>query len=215
MRSFHDYYLELSGQLAEHYAIDCVAEMAPTFSPVDERLVQCIWTEQLVHAERLATVSGLPLKVIRAGEWNTGPGPDFLNAAGRKRLETKTRRLQEQLRGESFEQAFYQSLMTTMGQRGGKALYFLLAKRTPIVELRDFLNDAPPQNRAILLEAIFLHVAGLTPDADRRAKLDGEECAHLARLEELWRLVEGYFSGADAQGGEEPGQVLDGGFYGR
>ena len=61
--------------------------------------------------------------------------------------------------------------MTTMGQRGGKALYFLLAKRTPIEELRDYLSDAPTADRALLLEAIFLHVAGLTPAPDRREKL--------------------------------------------
>lgn len=47
---------------------------------LDERLVQAIWSDQLVRSEELATASGKALRVIEPGRWNTGRGPDFLDA---------------------------------------------------------------------------------------------------------------------------------------
>jgi hypothetical protein len=47
---------------------------------LNERLVQAIWNDQLVRASELATASGKQLEVIEPGRWNTGRGPDFLDA---------------------------------------------------------------------------------------------------------------------------------------
>ncbi len=57
---------------------------------VDERLVQCIWYDQLFRAGELTTASGKRLEVLDPGTWNTGRGPDFKNArlrvAGEERV---------------------------------------------------------------------------------------------------------------------------------
>jgi hypothetical protein len=47
---------------------------------VDERLLQCVWFDQLVKADRLVTASGKRVEVLEPGRWNTGAGPDFLGA---------------------------------------------------------------------------------------------------------------------------------------
>lgn len=47
---------------------------------VDERLVQCIWFDRLLRAERLQTGSGKSLEILDPGRWNTAAGPDFLGA---------------------------------------------------------------------------------------------------------------------------------------
>lgn len=48
--------------------------------PVEERLLQAIWHDQLIRTEGLAAASGKRLEIIEPGRWNTGPGPDFLDA---------------------------------------------------------------------------------------------------------------------------------------
>ncbi len=53
---------------------------APKPCTVDERLVQCIWFDQLVRSGELATASGKRVEVVEPGRWNTGRGPDFLDA---------------------------------------------------------------------------------------------------------------------------------------
>ncbi|CAN5341547.1 hypothetical protein BH09SUM1_BH09SUM1_22940 [soil metagenome] len=47
---------------------------------VDERLVQAIWSDQMLAGDRLATASGKTLEIIEPGRWNTARGPDFLDA---------------------------------------------------------------------------------------------------------------------------------------
>jgi hypothetical protein len=49
-------------------------------SRIDERLVQAIWSDQMLKPGLLATASGKAVEVIEPGRWNTGPGPDFLDA---------------------------------------------------------------------------------------------------------------------------------------
>lgn len=48
--------------------------------PANERLVQVIWYDRLFRAEGLTTASGKRLTIIDPGTWNTGRGPDFLDA---------------------------------------------------------------------------------------------------------------------------------------
>ncbi len=60
--------------------------------PETERALQCVWYDGALRPARLRTVEGEPLTVEHPGEWNLGPGPDFLGAAvrlgaGERRLE--------------------------------------------------------------------------------------------------------------------------------
>ena len=55
----------------------------PPASPVPftERHLQCVWADDRLRPQALATAAGERVQVEHPGEWNTGPGPDFLNAA--------------------------------------------------------------------------------------------------------------------------------------
>jgi len=57
---------------------------------VDERLVQCIWHDGFVKAEALVCASGKRVEILEPGRWNTGRGPDFLDARVRLAGEEKT-----------------------------------------------------------------------------------------------------------------------------
>lgn len=48
---------------------------------VPEKVVRCIWNDQLVDASKLETTAGESLEVVFPGYWNFGPGPDFKSAA--------------------------------------------------------------------------------------------------------------------------------------
>lgn len=43
-----------------------------------ERHLQCIWADARLRPPLLQTVDGEAVRIESAGEWNTGPGPDFL-----------------------------------------------------------------------------------------------------------------------------------------
>ena len=88
---------------------------------------------------------------------------EFLELAGRQRVESKVARFTAQLRMESFDQVFYQAIMTAMGYKGGKTLFFLLAKRVPVEELKVFLRNVPLERMANELECVLLNVANLLP----------------------------------------------------
>ena len=47
---------------------------------VTERHVQAIWYDAALRPRRLRTRRGSEVVVVSPGEWNLGPGPDFLNA---------------------------------------------------------------------------------------------------------------------------------------
>lgn len=46
-----------------------------------ERHLQCVWADERLRPGTLTTAAGERVQVEHPGEWNTGPGPDFLNAA--------------------------------------------------------------------------------------------------------------------------------------
>jgi len=119
---------------------------------------------------------------------------DILDLAGDRRLGEKAARFAAQLSGESLDQVFYQALMTTLGHKSGKALYFLLAKRAPIAELADYANECPTGERVRLIEAILYHVANLVPGPDRTEPLDEQSQAYLDSLNRHWSRVAGYFA---------------------
>ena len=48
--------------------------------PFTERHLQAVWYDDRLRPAALATLDGEPVEVKHPGEWNMGPGPDFLNA---------------------------------------------------------------------------------------------------------------------------------------
>lgn len=63
--------------------IPCGVCEAPSPPPVPftERHLQCVWADNRLRPEHLRTMAGELVQVEHPGEWNTGPGPDFLKAA--------------------------------------------------------------------------------------------------------------------------------------
>lgn len=127
---------------------------------------------------------------------------DFLRSAARQRMEQKVSRLEAQSRSESPDQVFYQAIMTAMGYKGGKTLFFLLARRTPIEELKTFLRAVPQGELALALEAVLLNVASLVPAPPEGAEgapcsgakaFDADTQAYLNRLNRWWTELAGYY----------------------
>lgn len=48
---------------------------------VPEKVIRCVWNDQLLNTEDLRTTDGKPLEVVFPGYWNFGSGPDFKSAA--------------------------------------------------------------------------------------------------------------------------------------
>ncbi len=48
---------------------------------VPQKVLRCIWDEQLIRTEGLFTCGGEAMEILFPGHWNFGPGPDFKNAA--------------------------------------------------------------------------------------------------------------------------------------
>lgn len=48
---------------------------------VPEKVIRCVWNDQLIKTDELKTTDGRPLEVIFPGYWNFGSGPDFKSAA--------------------------------------------------------------------------------------------------------------------------------------
>jgi len=118
----------------------------------------------------------------------------LLDAAGDRRLEEKAGRFAAQCSGVSLDQVLYQALMTALGHKSGKALYFLLAKRAPVAELMDHAGECAPGERVRRIEAILYHVANLAPGGEHPAALDEESQAYLDTLHRHWSAVAGYFA---------------------
>lgn len=120
---------------------------------------------------------------------------DFLDRAGDERLESKIRRLEEQTRSGDMEQVLHQSVMMTLGSGAAKSLYYLLARRTPMAEVRDFLGEFPAADRRAGFESLLIHLARLEPAPGDEAGDESEEAArYLARIKELWARLEPFWS---------------------
>lgn len=143
-----------------------------------------------------------PSSVGRCHEVMTAAAPEelggFLDRAGEERLLSKVRRLEDQLERADVDQVFYQSLMSSLGTSAGKPLYYLLAKRAPLDQLRrEARGDAPGSaagKAPEIIESILLHVAGLMPEAQGRPEGPEESRAHAARLAELWAPLAPYWA---------------------
>ena len=124
----------------------------------------------------------------------------FFAAAARRRMEEKIRRLEVQLRTDSADQVLYQGLMTALGHKATKTLFFLLARRAPIEELKAFTRDATGGQLTDALEAVLLNVANLLPTAETRegavcagAPLDDETQQYLNGMQAWWSRLAGYY----------------------
>jgi hypothetical protein len=116
----------------------------------------------------------------------------FFGAAGRARMEDKVARLRAQRLAASPAQLLYQALMVAQGYKSNKTLYFLLAKRVPLADLKPLLEDVAPQDREMLVLSILLHVAQLVPTGE--GEMDEEGRAFLERLRGLWLPARPYFT---------------------
>ena len=118
---------------------------------------------------------------------------DFLDRAGDERLIAKMQRLDEQARQADLEQVFYQALMTSLGSGSGKTLYYLLAKRTPLTEMADYVRDLPEAQWPAGFEALLLSVGGLLPPEGELAEAPPEARERAAMLRSIWKRLEPYW----------------------
>ena len=119
----------------------------------------------------------------------------FFDLAGDRRIEEKAERLTNQLTGESYDQVLYQALMSSMGYKGSKTLFFLLSKRTPLAEILDFARGKEEEDRALILQSILFHVANLIPvEKETKRPMDEETIRYLNILNRWWMEFSGYFS---------------------
>ena len=118
----------------------------------------------------------------------------MLAAAGRERMESKVRRYSEQSSGETLEQVLYQSIMTAMGLKSSKSLFFLLSKRAPLNEMLDYRRDLTPEDMPLFFETILLNVAQLVPNTHETTLLDPESAHYCKKLERIWNRIGGYYT---------------------
>ncbi len=76
-------FTDIYRKFTELYQRSGVAEEEET--PIPEKVIRCVWNDQLFHTHKLHTTGGEPLEVLFPGHWNFGEGPDFKNAVIRIR----------------------------------------------------------------------------------------------------------------------------------
>ncbi len=96
----------------------------------------------------------------------------FFHAAARERMEGKIRRVLEWSEHDSLDQVLYQMILTMLGHKASRVLYYVLARRVPIEEAKDILLAHQYDNSPLALESVFLHVAALValPEAAMRCE---------------------------------------------
>lgn len=124
-------------------------------------------------------------------------GPLF-DAAARRRMEAKIERILAWSATESMDQVLYQMLLAALGHKANRTLFFLLARRVPIEELKDILLTMRAEDIAAATEAVWLHVAGLlqptTPgSACEGPPLDPPTRDYLDELGRWWSQLSGYY----------------------
>jgi hypothetical protein len=72
---FSDHYLKFT-QLYTRTQVEEEAE-----ERIPEKVIRCVWNDQLIKKDELKTTEGKSLEVIFPGYWNFGSGPDFKSAA--------------------------------------------------------------------------------------------------------------------------------------
>jgi hypothetical protein len=92
-------------------------------------------------------------------------------------------------------QLLHQAILTGLGQRGAKTLYFLLSRRMPLDDLATVACDVHPCDQALAIESALLGVAGLLPDpSDQRVLADESANQHHDSLRGHWAQYRGWLS---------------------
>jgi len=73
--SFTDLYLKFTQLYTRTHVKEETEERIP------EKVIRCVWNDQLIKTDELKTTDGRTLEVIFPGYWNFGSGPDFKSAA--------------------------------------------------------------------------------------------------------------------------------------
>ena len=73
--TFTDHYIKF----AHLYTRTRVEE--ETEERIPEKIIRCVWNDQLIETQNLKTTDGRRLEVLFPGYWNFGGGPDFKSAA--------------------------------------------------------------------------------------------------------------------------------------
>ncbi|MCF8719599.1 DUF2851 family protein [Nitrospina gracilis] len=79
VNSTHDYFSDAYLRFYRLYTQTGVNE--PEEPPVPEKVIRCVWNDQLFKTPNLKTTDGQTLEVVFPGYWNFGSGPDFKSAA--------------------------------------------------------------------------------------------------------------------------------------
>jgi hypothetical protein len=121
----------------------------------------------------------------------------FFDAAARQRMEQKMQRVANWARHDAPDQVLYQTLLTALGHKSNRTLYYLLARRVPIEELRDITLSVPSNELALALESILLHVAGLVTLPAEAAMCTGPPLdlgtrQYIETLSRHWSQLGGY-----------------------
>jgi hypothetical protein len=74
-QTFTDLYLKFTQLYTRTHVEEEPEERVP------EKVIRCVWNDQLIITEKLKTTDGQPLEIIFPGYWNFGSGPDFKSAA--------------------------------------------------------------------------------------------------------------------------------------
>lgn len=164
--------------------------LEPYIFPDIETLRRSLTPDDLPYTTPCSMGQCSPLMIDMDPQWIG----NFLDLAGDERIKTKTRRMREHCTENNAEQGFYQMLMATLGTGPGKTLYYLLARRAPLAEMRDYVSELPREQWQPGFEALLLNVAGLVPDEASLADAHEEVQAYAQTLREIWQQFEPYWN---------------------
>ncbi|GIX44865.1 MAG: hypothetical protein KatS3mg130_1273 [Candidatus Sumerlaea sp.] len=131
-------------------------------------------------------------------ELDTGWLRKFFDEASAARMENKIARVVSQRQVESLDQVLYQSMMTAMGHKSSRTLFYILAKRVRLEELRDIVFDIPSADLPLALESVLMMVGGLLTLPKHAAEcggpaVDDETQAYLDSIYRWWSRLGGFY----------------------
>lgn len=131
-------------------------------------------------------------------ELDTGWIRKFFDEAAATRMENKISRVVSQRQVESLDQVLYQSMMTAMGHKNSPTLFYILAKRVCLDELRDFVFDIPSADLPLALESLLMMVGGLLTLPKHAAEcggpaVDDETQTYLDSIYRWWSRLGGFY----------------------
>jgi len=119
---------------------------------------------------------------------------EMLEISGGVRIENKINRFQKQLEGENYDQVLYQSLMTAMGYKSSKHLFFLLSKRVPYKEVKEFTKLKSEKESIFFIQALLMNVANLIRFERMKHSLDDDTQIYLNKQNEIWSGIASIYS---------------------